>query len=204
LAEASGLIVELGRFVLHSACRQAAEWAETLSEPLPIAVNVSARQLDDEHLPATVSEALDAAHLAPGLLGLEITETAVMNDPGRAQRVLTELHDQGVRLAIDDFGTGYSSLTHLKRLPVDEIKIDRGFIDGVDRVGDDRSIVGAVVSMAKALDLRVVGEGVETEEQAQALQEMGCGVVQGFLYSRPVDAAHITASLLEAEENAGS
>jgi len=202
LAEASGLIVELGRFVLYAACRQAAEWAETLSEPLPIAVNVSARQLDDENLPTTVSEALDASHLAPGLLGLEITETAVMNDPGRAQRVLTELHDQGVRLAIDDFGTGYSSLTHLKRLPVDEIKIDRGFIDGVDRLGDDRSIVGAVVNMAKALDLRVVGEGVETREQAQALQEMGCSVAQGFLYGRPVEAAEITESLLadEAQE----
>ena len=192
LAEASGLIDRLGRHVLQVACAQAAQWARELRKPIPVAVNVSPRQLDDVHLTSTVRDALEEADLAPGLLGLEITETAVMSDPERALRVLTELHDDGVRVAIDDFGTGYSSLSHLKRLPVDEIKIDREFVDGVGRESDDRSIVNAVVSMAQALDLRVVGEGVETADQARALQSLGCDVVQGFLFGRPSTAQQIT------------
>ena len=197
LAEASGLINQLGRHVLQVACAQAAQWARELREPIPVAVNVSARQLDDVELPATVRDALDQAHLPPELLGLEITETAVMSDPERALRVLTELHDDGVRVAIDDFGTGYSSLSHLKRLPVDEIKIDREFVDGVGQETDDRSIVNAVVSMAQALDLRVVGEGVETADQAQALRSMGCDVVQGFLFGHPTTAEQMTDLLTE-------
>ena len=191
LAEASGLIVELGRQVLMTACTTAAHWADTLAEPLPIAVNVSARQLDDEGLPDTVRDALDAASLPPKLLGLEITETAVMTNPERALRALTQLRDEGVHLAIDDFGTGYSSLSHLKRLPIDEIKIDRGFIDGLNEPGDDRSIVTAVVNMANALELRVVGEGVETQKQARALSDIGCDVAQGYLYSRPLSAGQM-------------
>ena len=201
VAEASGLIIQLGQQVLECACKQAAAWARELPEALPIAVNVSARQLDDGHLPDAVREALDDADLAPQLLGLEITETAMMSDPERALRVLNELHEQGVRVAIDDFGTGYSSLSHLKRLPVDEIKIDREFVDRVDQAGDDRSIVGAVVSMAKALDLRVVGEGVETEAQADELRRMGCGVVQGFLFGHPVSAERITELLTDKESD---
>jgi EAL domain-containing protein (putative c-di-GMP-specific phosphodiesterase class I) len=118
-----------------------------------------------------------------------------MGDMDRAVRVLHELRSQGVHLSIDDFGTGYSSLAHLKRLPVEEIKIDREFVDGVDQTGDDRSIVGAVVNMARALDLRVVAEGVETADQAGALLEMGCTVAQGYLYGRPVDATDFEASL---------
>jgi len=192
LAEASGLIVLLGGHVLRVSCAQAAKWARELPEPLPVAVNVSARQLDDVYLREAVRNALDEADLQPGLLGLEITETAIMSDPDRALRVLTALHDDGVHIAIDDFGTGYSSLSHLKRLPVDEIKIDRGFVDGVGQDSDDRKIVNAVVSMARALDLRVVGEGVETEDQAATLQSMGCDIVQGFFFGRPVTAHQMT------------
>jgi diguanylate cyclase (GGDEF)-like protein/PAS domain S-box-containing protein len=195
LAEASGLILPLGRHVLQAACLQAAEWARTLPEPLSVAVNVSACQLDDESFPETVREALRSTDLSPDLLVLEITESAVMSDTGRSLRVLHELRRQGVHLAIDDFGTGYSSLVHLKRLPVEEIKIDREFVDGVDQTGDDHSIVGAVLSMAKALDLRVIAEGVETQEQAQALQDLGCTVAQGFLYGRPVAGGELSTSL---------
>jgi EAL domain-containing protein (putative c-di-GMP-specific phosphodiesterase class I) len=158
-------------------------------------VNISAAQLDDETLPEIVRMALEEAHLPPSLLVIELTETAVMGDMDRAIRVLDELRAQGVHLSIDDFGTGYSSLAHLKRLPVEEIKIDREFVDGVDQTGDDRSIVGAVLNMAKALDLRVVAEGVETADQADALIAMGCTVAQGFLYGRPIDAAGFEASL---------
>ncbi len=198
LAEASGVIVQLGRYVLRAACMQAARWSRQLPRALPIAVNVSARQLDDTELANTVRDALQGSELPPELLALEITETALMSDPDRALRVLTDLRDQGIRIAIDDFGTGYSSLSHLKRLPVDEIKIDREFVDGVDVEGDDRSIVDAVVSMAKALDLRVVGEGVETEAQADALQAIGCNVVQGFLFGHPAPAEQITEAMTMA------
>ncbi|MCW2669397.1 MAG: hypothetical protein JWO27_1294 [Frankiales bacterium] len=194
LAEVSGLILALGRRVLRVACQQAAEWADTLAEPPAVAVNVSASQLDDETFPETVREALAESGLAPGLLVLEITESALMSDTDRALRVLKALRAQGVHLAIDDFGTGYSSLIHLKRLPIEEIKIDREFV-GVDQTGDDRSIVRAMVSMAKALALHVVAEGVETTGQAAALQELGCNVAQGYLYGRPVDAALMSATL---------
>jgi diguanylate cyclase (GGDEF)-like protein/PAS domain S-box-containing protein len=195
LAEASGLIAALGRRVLETACLQVAQWQRTLAEPLSVAVNVSAGQLDDERLPDVVRGALEASGLPPGHLVLELTETAVMSNTERAVRMLHELRAQGVHLAIDDFGTGYSSLVHLKRLPVEEIKIDREFVDGVDQTGDDRSIVGAVLNMARALDLRVVAEGVETTSQADALQDMGCTVGQGYLYGRPVDAAALAAVL---------
>jgi EAL domain-containing protein (putative c-di-GMP-specific phosphodiesterase class I) len=194
LAEVSGLILALGRRVLRVACRQAAEWADTLAQPPAVAVNVSASQLDDETFPETVREALAESGLPPDLLVLEITESALMSDTDRALRVLKALRAQGVHLAIDDFGTGYSSLIHLKRLPIEEIKIDREFV-GVDQTGDDRSIVRAMVSMAKALALHVVAEGVETAGQAAALQELGCNVAQGYLYGRPVDAALMSASL---------
>jgi diguanylate cyclase (GGDEF)-like protein/PAS domain S-box-containing protein len=195
LAEASGLIVPLGRRVLEDACQQAAEWAKTRSEPLPVSVNISATQLDDETLPELVRSALEGAALPPTSLILELTETAVMGDMDRALRVLDELRAEGVHLSIDDFGTGYSSLAHLKRLPVEEIKIDREFVDGVDQTGDDRSIVGAVLNMAKALDLRVVAEGVETVDQADALIAMGCTIAQGYLYGRPIDAEDFAATL---------
>ncbi|MCW2674224.1 MAG: hypothetical protein JWP14_2813 [Frankiales bacterium] len=194
LAEVSGLILALGSRVLHAACQQAAEWADSLPEPPTVAVNVSATQLDDESFPDTVRDALAASALPPDLLMLEITESALMSDTDRALRVLNALREQGVHLAIDDFGTGYSSLIHLKRLPIEEIKIDREFV-GVDRTGDDRSIVRAMVNMANALALHVVAEGVETTGQAAALQELGCTVAQGYLYGRPVDAALMSASL---------
>jgi EAL domain-containing protein (putative c-di-GMP-specific phosphodiesterase class I) len=192
LAEASGLIVRLGALVLQAACMQAGQWLRLKRKAIPVAVNISPRQLDDEDLPAKVRRALEVADLPAELLSLEITETAVMSDPDRAERVLRELHEAGIHLAIDDFGTGYSSLVHLKRLPVDEIKIDRTFVDGVDQKGDDQSIVAAVVNMASALDLRIVGEGVETAAQAEALVALGCRVAQGYLYGPPMEAARIS------------
>jgi EAL domain-containing protein (putative c-di-GMP-specific phosphodiesterase class I) len=130
---------------------------------------------------------------APGLLRLELTETTVMEDIGRTARIMRELQDIGVALSIDDFGTGYSSLAYLTRLPLDELKIDREFIAGVAAGGEGLEVVRAIVAMARALDLRVVAEGVETPEQADIVTRLGCDLGQGFLYARPQPADALTA-----------
>src|ERR687890_1836548 len=184
LAEQSELIVDLGRVVLERACVQAARWEA--SSPLPVAVNIAARQLADERLLDHVADALGKSGLPPSLLRLELTETGVMDDVGRAVRVLGQLRDLGVELSIDDFGTGYSSLACLTQLPLDELKIDRAFIDGVQDQGRDREVVKAIIAMARALELRVIAEGVETTTQADSVRALGCGVAQGFLFSHAV------------------
>ena len=181
LAEQSGLIVDLGRVVLERACVEAARWQP--SGPLPVAVNISARQLADDHLLDHVGDALARSGLPPRLLRLELTETGVMNDVDRAVRVLGQLRHLGVELSIDDFGTGYSSLACLTQLPLDELKIDRAFIDGVQDHGPDREVAKAIIAMARALELRVIAEGVETTSQAESLRELGCAVAHGFLFA---------------------
>jgi diguanylate cyclase (GGDEF)-like protein/PAS domain S-box-containing protein len=186
LAEQSGLIVDLGRIVLERACVQAALWQP--SGPLPVAVNISARQLADDQLLDHVADALAKSGLPPCLLRLELTETSIMDDVGRAVRVLGQLRDLGVELSIDDFGTGYSSLACLTQLPLDELKIDRAFIDGVQNQGRDREVVKAIIAMARALELRVIAEGVETATQAESVRALGCAVAQGFLFAHAVAA----------------
>jgi EAL domain-containing protein (putative c-di-GMP-specific phosphodiesterase class I) len=152
-------------------------------------VNLSARQLAAPSLTAQVGEALDATGLEPERLCLEITETALLDDAEVALVVLDALHGLGVRLSIDDFGTGYSSLLYLKRYPVDFVKIDRVFVSGLGVSAQDDAIVRAVIDLAHAVGVSVVAEGVETEAQASALRAMGCDLGQGFLWSRPVEAA---------------
>jgi diguanylate cyclase (GGDEF)-like protein/PAS domain S-box-containing protein len=192
-AERSGLIGPLGDAILQSACQQAAEWASLLAAPPRVAVNLSARQLGSDGMVRTVQSALRESGLAPGLLRLELTETTVMEDIGRTARIMRELQDIGVALSIDDFGTGYSSLAYLTRLPLDELKIDREFIAGVAAGGEGLEVVRAIVAMARALDLRVVAEGVETPEQADIVTRLGCDLGQGFLYARPQPADALTA-----------
>src|SRR4051794_8814095 len=184
LAEQSGLIVDLGRHVLERACVQAARWQA--SGPLPVAVNIPARQLTDDRLLDHVADALGKSGLPPSLLRLELTETGVMDDVTRAVRVLGQLRDVGVELSMDDFGTGYSSLASLTQLPLDELKIDRAFINGVQDQGRDREVVKAVIAVARALDLRVIAEGVETTTQADSVRALGCGVAQGFLFANAI------------------
>jgi diguanylate cyclase (GGDEF)-like protein/PAS domain S-box-containing protein len=184
LAEQSGLIVDLGRIVLETACAQAARWQST--GLLPVAVNISARQLADDQLLEHVADALAKSGLPPRLLRLELTETGVMDDVGRAVRVLGQLRELGVELSIDDFGTGYSSLACLTQLPLDELKIDRAFIEGVHDQGPDREVVKAIIAMARALELRVIAEGVETRSQADTVRALGCAVAQGFLFAEPM------------------
>jgi EAL domain-containing protein (putative c-di-GMP-specific phosphodiesterase class I) len=189
-AERTGLVVGLGSWVLHSACRQAAAWDRTSAthiRPGYITVNLSARQLRGPELLGTLRDALDVTGCPPGRIVLEVTETAVMADLGAAVQTLTAVKDLGVGLAIDDFGTGYSSLLYLKHFPVDTIKVDRSFVAGLGREDDDTAIVAATVSLAHSVDVRCVAEGVETVEHLDLLRGMGCDYAQGFLFSRPLD-----------------
>jgi EAL domain-containing protein (putative c-di-GMP-specific phosphodiesterase class I) len=188
IAEETGLIVPIGAWVLHEVCRQAAQWAERARDdapPLRVAVNLSARQLAHPDLVATVAEALALSGLSPHLLVLEITESVLMTDRELAVTILHALRSLGVRLSIDDFGTGQSSLGYLKTLPVDSLKIDRSFIDGLGSDPDDSAIVAAVVHMGHALGLSVTAEGIETPLQLSELRSLGCDLGQGFYFARP-------------------
>ncbi|HEX2038932.1 MAG TPA: EAL domain-containing protein [Acidimicrobiales bacterium] len=193
LAEETGLIVPLGRWVLEEACRQAAEWAGagTDERPLSMAVNLSAAQLAVPDLAGDVARILAATGLAASQLCLEITESVLMEDPDAAVTTLHQLKALGVQLAVDDFGTGYSSLGSLRRFPVDQLKIDRTFVRGIGQDPEDETIVRLVLNLASALSLEVVAEGVEHEVHRRRLQEFGCGYGQGFLWGAPVPASAI-------------
>ncbi|MBV9486236.1 MAG: EAL domain-containing protein [Frankiaceae bacterium] len=204
LAEQTGLITGIGHWVLTSAIKQAAEWstARWNGTGLLVWVNLSARQLSDENLVDEVAAALREHGVAPHQLGLEITETALLQDAEGAVAALGALRSLGVRLAIDDFGTGYSSLSYLKRLPVDAVKVDRSFVDGLALDGDDSAIVAAVTGMARALRLTTIAEGVESIGQLFALRRLGCDLAQGFFFTTPQPPSHITR-LLEDDRGAG-
>ena len=188
MAEESGLVRPLGAWVLDETLKL----AESLRRNdhhgagLEFAVNLSARQLNDPGLVDMVEGALERRSMDPALLLLEITETALMSDPGAAVESLNALKNLGVGLAVDDFGTGYSSLTYLKKFPVNELKIDRSFIMGLGLDTGDGAIVGSCIDLAHAVGIRAVAEGVETSGQAQALQDMGCDLAQGYLFARPL------------------
>jgi diguanylate cyclase (GGDEF)-like protein/PAS domain S-box-containing protein len=186
IAEQTGLIVPIGAWVVEESCRQAAKWAQTADRELSVSVNVSPRQLAAGDFPMIVENALAETGLDPRLLCLEITESAVLADPEAATETLQHLKSLGVRLAIDDFGIGYSSLAQLKALlPVDTIKIDKSFVDGLNVSSEDTAIVDAVLRLAAGLNLSAVAEGVETSEQVEALLELGCVLSQGFHFARP-------------------
>jgi diguanylate cyclase (GGDEF)-like protein/PAS domain S-box-containing protein len=189
LAEETGLIVPIGEWVLREACTEAARWAGLSAEPLTLSVNLSARQLAQHDLVATVRRAMAETGTDPSRLCLEITESAVMESGAATTAQLRALKSLGVRLAIDDFGTGFSSLAHLRRFPVDVLKIDGTFVHGLGREPQDASIAAAVISLAHALGLATVAEGVETEEQLAVLKQLGCDRGQGHLFARPQPAA---------------
>ena len=196
IAEQTGLIVPIGTWVLREACAQAAAWANATGRHLTVSVNVSPRQLAADDFPATVAAVLTETALDPQLLCLEITESAVMADPDAAADSLAHLQTLGVRLAIDDFGTGYSSLGQLKALlPVDTIKIDKSFVDGITTAGEDHAIVDAVLRLATGLGLAAVAEGVETAEQARELLALGCNLSQGYHFARPQTPADLERML---------
>jgi diguanylate cyclase (GGDEF)-like protein/PAS domain S-box-containing protein len=197
LAEELGLIIPIGRWVLETACRQAARWIETgvLAPGVAVCVNVSARQLHDDALVQHVADALAVSGLDPASLVLEITETALVQDVEVASVRLAALKALGVRVAIDDFGAGYSSLDYLRRFPVDVLKIDKSFVDGVATGEQGRALVQAIVDLGTSLRLLLVAEGIEEEDQLAELQATGCTSGQGYLFARPADAASLEAVL---------
>jgi len=189
LAEETGLIGPIGDWVLRTACTEAQRWNMQVAPGMSVAVNLSARQFAREDLAQSITSALSESGLEPRWLEIEITESTVMHDAKRAARVLQQLKDMGIRIAIDDFGTGYSSLGYLKSFPIDSVKIDRSFILDIPHDNDDVAITRAVIAMAHSLRLRVIAEGVETEEQYHFLRNHDCDEMQGYYFSEPVDAA---------------
>ncbi len=199
VAEECGQIVPIGRWVLQAACSQAKLWQDACMPPMPIAVNCSAVELRDRNFIAGVREILAATGLEPSNLVLELTETILMQDMESTAQVLRSLKEIGVHLALDDFGTGFSSLSHLQRFPIDILKIDQSFIRNLTAESNDASIVGAVIGMADSLRMRVVAEGVETEQQLIVLEEQCCPEAQGYYFSRPLIAEDFTALLWRAQ-----
>jgi diguanylate cyclase (GGDEF)-like protein len=197
LAEETGLIVPIGRWVVKQACLQNMAWQRRGLRPVSMAVNLSPRQFADPHLLQDVDEALLASGMSPVLLQLEVTESMVMRNVPRAIRVLDAIQSRGIRIAIDDFGTGHSSMSLMKQFPIDTIKIDRSFVRDLAEDPEDQAIAQAIISMGKALGMTVVAEGVETAEQQAFLREHGCDEIQGFIFSRPVPAREL-AELLRA------
>jgi EAL domain-containing protein (putative c-di-GMP-specific phosphodiesterase class I) len=185
LAEATGLISALTSTVLRTALTTCRSWHDA-GKPVGVAVNISARSLDDPVLVGQVAAMLTASGLEPRWLTLEITESSVMENHDRSLDVLRQLRMLGARLSIDDFGTGYSSLHQLRGLPVHEVKIDRSFVESVDEQGPDRAVVRAVVELCSSLGLTTVAEGVEKASQAYALESLGVDQVQGYFHSRPM------------------
>jgi diguanylate cyclase len=198
LAEESGAIVEIGRWVLTEATDQAARWSRETGRPIDIAVNLSPRQLLDDDVVSTVRAALADSGLPAGQLTLEVTEGVLIDDVEAVVDVLRALRGLGVRIAIDDFGTGYSSLSYLRRLPADVVKIDRSFVQDLGSGGRSTTLVASIIELARSLELEVVAEGVETEEQRRFLEQQQCPLIQGFLLARPMPVADVEP-LLAAE-----
>lgn len=195
IAEQSGLILPLGRYVLQQACRDACEWP-VQDPPLTLRVNVSAHQFDAPGLVDDVAAALNICGLAPARLCLEVTETTLMHDTRDALRTMNRLKALGVGLAVDDFGTGYSSLAYLKTFPIDAVKIDRSFVAGLPDERFDVALVTAIRELAHALEIDVVAEGVERTEQRDALRTLGVCRIQGWLYAPSLDQSVLLETLM--------
>ncbi len=201
LAEESGLIIALGDWVLHEACRQNKAWQDAGMPPVTVSVNVSARQFRDRDWVRRVSDALRETGLEAKYLELELTESMLMHDVGQAVATMRELQALGVNFAIDDFGTGYSSLSALKSFPVARLKIDRSFVRDLPFDANERSIATAVISLGQKLNMRVIAEGVENHEQLAFLRDNQCDEIQGFHFSEPV-ASDAVAEMLRKQSKA--
>jgi EAL domain-containing protein (putative c-di-GMP-specific phosphodiesterase class I) len=196
VAEASGLIVPMGLWVLQEACRQGALWRQQGLD-LEMAVNLSTRQVSDPDVVASIQDALRSSGLPPERLLVEVTESTVMEDADAAEVALRAIAALGVAVAIDDFGTGYSSLVYLKRYDLHALKIDRSFVAGMGINADDDAIVASIITLAAAVGAVCIAEGVETPEQHAALVALGCDYAQGYLFGRPVPAEALGAALTE-------
>lgn len=196
VAEAAGLIGDIGEWVLNEACRQWREWDDEGIAPPRIAVNVSQRQFNGANIAATVQRTLATHRLAAGTLELELTESCMMEAQSNVLEALARLRTQGVRVAMDDFGTGYSSLAALTQLPIDTLKIDRSFVTGLQADSPNEKVVSAILSLARGLELEIVAEGVETGDELAFLREHACDIVQGYLFSKPLPVLAMTALLV--------
>ena len=201
LAEDTGLIVPIGEWVLRTACLQGRRWRDQGFAPIQIGVNISARQFHDQDLTQTVIRILEETGWSPKYLELELTESSIMQEPEFAADMLTRLKNMGINISIDDFGTGFSSLGSLKRLPIDALKIDQSFVREATTDPDDAALVMAIITLAHNLRLRVVAEGVETEDQLRFLQLLRCDEIQGYFFSKPLPADKLV-SLFEPLMNA--
>jgi EAL domain-containing protein (putative c-di-GMP-specific phosphodiesterase class I) len=197
VAEESGLVDALGAWVLAEACRAARRWLDA-GTPCRVAVNIAATHFADGRLLQDLREALDAAAIEPRMLIIELTESMLMGSADGVLRSLAQLRSLGVAISLDDFGTGWSSLAYLKRMPIDELKIDRSFVAGLPDDAGDAAIVRSVITLASSLGLRVVAEGVETQAQADWLAESGCALLQGWLFSKALDEPTFAARLADA------
>jgi EAL domain-containing protein (putative c-di-GMP-specific phosphodiesterase class I) len=186
--EETGMIVEVGNWVLREACRQGAAW-HRMGYPVDVAVNVSGRQLDSDQLIAEIESALADADFRPAALTIEITETTLMRNVEETALRLAAIKALGVRIAIDDFGTGYSSLAHLQKFPVDALKIDRSFIAGMRHNKEGETLIHTLVQLGKALSIETLAEGIEEPDELSLLREEHCDSGQGFLFARPLDPA---------------
>lgn len=192
IIESNGMIVEIGNWVLRSACLQNMAWQEAGFEPIQIAVNLSSLQFRQNNLLDTITKTLQESGLDPNYLVLELTEGMIMHNSEQTIITLKKLKETGISISIDDFGTGYSSLSYLKRFPLDTLKIDRSFVRGLPHDNDDAAITTAVIAMAHSLNLRTIAEGVETPQQAAFLSELNCDSMQGYFYGKPMSADHFT------------
>jgi len=203
IAEETGLIIPIGQWVLHEACRQNSAWLRAGLPPISVSVNLSPIQFRHAGLVQSVADALLQANLDPAYLELELTESFVMHDAERINVAMQSLKALGVDIAVDDFGTGYSSLSYLKRFPVDRLKVDKSFVRDIDSDPDDAAIVRAIITLGHALGLKVVAEGVETRAHLEFLQQHGCDELQGYYYSRPVPAVEMETLLRGMTASAG-
>ncbi len=199
LAEEMGLIVQVGEWVLRTACRQNKVWQAAGLPPIPVAVNISSHQFRHGNLLKTIPNILNESCLDPSYLELELTETSIMVDAKSTITTLNELKKMGLKISVDDFGTGYSSLNYLRQFPIDTLKIDRSFIKDITTISEDSAITAAIIAMAHRLHLNVIAEGVETEEQLAFLKDYGCDEIQGHLFCKPMAVDEVTRFL---EENA--
>ena len=195
LLEETGLIIPVGEWILRTACSQNRAWQEAGYEPIVVSVNISNRQFNQKNMIEVVTQALRDANLHPGYLELEITESMIMQDPEEAIAILQEFKNMGMQISMDDFGTGYSSLNYLRFVPLNALKIDRSFVMNLATSRSDAAIIEAIIALAHSLNLKVIAEGVETEQQLAFLKSRGCDEVQGYLLSRPLPVEEISRFL---------
>jgi EAL domain-containing protein (putative c-di-GMP-specific phosphodiesterase class I) len=199
LAEETGLIVPIGEWVYRTACQQNKKWQEEGLLPIPVAINLSAKQFHDEQLVSKIVEVMNETGLDPKYVDMEVTESLAMENPEESIRQLKKLNGLGIKSSIDDFGTGYSSLSYLKSLPVSKLKIDKSFVDDITTDENDMAIAASVINLSHTMGMKVIAEGVETREQFEKLKELGCDYIQGYLFSKPLSAEDFR-SYLEAEK----